>query len=133
MAPSLSRRRVLIVDDEDALRDALARLLRRNYDVVGVASGLEAQTLLAEDAAFDGILCDLMMPRMGGEQFHRMLVRDYPDLADKVVFMSGGPPDRRTRRYLETLNNPRLMKPFGAATLRAALEQLEGPAKNHGA
>ncbi|MDP6633429.1 MAG: fused response regulator/phosphatase [Phycisphaerae bacterium] len=59
--------RILVVDDEEAIRKLLVGLLadRHGYDVTEACDGLEAYQLLSEED-FDVVLTDLSMPRMGG-------------------------------------------------------------------
>src|SRR4051812_9886493 len=65
------RRRVLIVEDDEPTRRLLAITLRRNYDVVCAADGLEGLTLAAMAPFPDLILTDVMMPNLDGLQMVR--------------------------------------------------------------
>jgi C4-dicarboxylate-specific signal transduction histidine kinase len=70
MAPSLAQLRILLVDDEEAIRSPIARFLgRRGATVLEASDGAEALELL-ERTDVDAMLVDLRMPRMdGGELF----------------------------------------------------------------
>jgi CheY-like chemotaxis protein len=116
--------RVLVIDDEEHLRAVLQRVLRRDHDVVAVASGREAQQLLERDAAFDVVLCDLMMPELSGTELHAWLVTHDPALADKVVFVSGGALTPEASEYLDSVKNRQLGKPFESAELRRLVAQM---------
>ncbi|MDP3156829.1 MAG: PAS domain S-box protein [Archangium sp.] len=109
--------RILVVDDEPAIRRMLQRLLGRDHQVVTAASGLEARRLLENDPNFDLILCDLMMPEMTGMELHAWLAARAPDLARKMVFVSGGAFTPNAQAYLEKLDNFELAKPFEPAEL----------------
>jgi signal transduction histidine kinase/CheY-like chemotaxis protein len=113
-----SRARILIIDDEDELRDAMRKVLAQGHDVVTAASGSEAQGLLAQDTAFDVILCDLMMPDVSGMDLHEWLNARAPALAQRMVFVSGGAFTPRAKAYLSDLSNARIDKPFKLAALR---------------
>ena len=78
--------RILVVDDEESLRDALARLLAaEGYDVRHAGDGREALALLGAER-FDFILCDLRMPVMGGlELLREITVKGIPGT---VIMMS---------------------------------------------
>jgi PAS domain S-box-containing protein len=118
-APSgLIKGRVLVADDEDAIRRTLVRLLGRDHDVVAAASGLEARQLLERDGAFDLILCDLMMPGLTGMELHAWLVETRPALAERLVFLSGGAFTPQAIDYLAQVTNLRLEKPFDPPALR---------------
>lgn len=61
---------ILLVDDDDDLRETLTMLLeRRGYCVVGASNGREALDLLASELSPCIILLDLMMPVMDGYEF----------------------------------------------------------------
>ncbi len=119
--PSRARGRVLLVDDEDLVRRALARTLARlGWQTEAVASGVEALRLLRSGAAVDVALIDRSMPGMSGEELLGHLRAGWPDLP--VVVCSGFdggnvPLDARTRL---------LAKPYAAEQLRAVLEELLG-------
>jgi two-component system, cell cycle sensor histidine kinase and response regulator CckA len=81
---------VLVVEDEDAIRGSIRRLLQREgYTVLEASNGAEALELL-EDKATDQValvLTDLRMPGMDGRQLAAALARRRPSLP--IVFMSG--------------------------------------------
>ncbi|MCU1230859.1 MAG: two component transcriptional regulator, winged helix family, partial [Acidobacteria bacterium] len=59
--------RILIVDDEEVLRDVLDAVLRREgFDVVLASSGEEALSVLDTDDAIDLVLLDIMLPGISG-------------------------------------------------------------------
>ena len=83
--------RILVVDDEAALRRPIARFLSRRGAVVEEAGdGVEAlERIAASGGRFDVLLADLRMPRMDGVALHAELRKSHPALADRVVFLSG--------------------------------------------
>ncbi|HEX4601848.1 MAG TPA: ATP-binding protein, partial [Gemmatimonadales bacterium] len=86
---TLAGLRVLIVDDEEAVRRPMARFLaRRGAHVDEAGDGLAALTQLAAQQA-DVILADLRMPRMSGVALYARLEADFPALAARVLFLSG--------------------------------------------
>ena len=97
MSPQQARavtegKRILIVDDDRDLREALSEILRdEGYDVAGAADGGEALDRLRRDFHRPAlILLDLTMPVMNGWQFREEQRRD-PDLsAIPVVVLSAG-------------------------------------------
>jgi CheY-like chemotaxis protein len=107
--------RILVIDDEAAARRALARSLR-GHDVVAAAGGREALDLLSRDAAFDLILCDVMMPEVSGVDVAEALP---PALADRLVLISAGAITERTRALLAAGRFPLLTKPLDVAALLA--------------
>jgi two-component system response regulator AtoC len=80
------KERILIVDDDDALRESLELVLvAEGYEVVGVAGGPAALTAL-QAAPVDVVLCDLRMPGMDGMELLPQLVRRLPGVP--VILMS---------------------------------------------
>ena len=74
-------RRVLVVDDEEAIRTAMSKFLRaRGYDAVAVDGGAQALVLLQEQR-FDALLCDVRMPGMTGVDVVPRALELRPDLA----------------------------------------------------
>jgi CheY-like chemotaxis protein len=80
---------ILVVDDEFGLRRAMERFLERHgYEVLGAASGQEALQLLdARDWRVDLVVTDMVMPRMNGREFVRLLRDRRRDLP--ILCMSG--------------------------------------------
>lgn len=86
---SVAGLRVLIVDDEDAIRRPMVKFLtRRGAQVEEAGDGVEALARLAAQAP-DVILVDLRMPRMGGVELYARLEETRPDLAARLLFLSG--------------------------------------------
>jgi signal transduction histidine kinase len=114
-----ARGRVLVVDDEPDVLRGLARALGRQHDVTTAAGGREALSRVVEEsAAYDLILCDLMMPDMDGAAFYRELSRLFPGSVDRVVFMSGGVFRPEIEQFVDSVPNLRLDKPCDLVTLR---------------
>ncbi|MBI2510933.1 MAG: response regulator [Opitutae bacterium] len=85
-----SRRSVLIVDDEEFVRQFMQELLRVSFSCrVELASdGQEAQEKL-RDTSFDLIVSDVRMPRVDGLQLRRWIAEHRPELAERVIFITG--------------------------------------------
>ena len=90
--------RILVVDDEPAVRDLTVEILRRSgYEPHGVPTARQALDLLDEEQ-FDLVVSDVMMPEMTGVELLYELRRRQPDL--RVILMTGGSksPSARRRR-----------------------------------
>ncbi|HET6582331.1 MAG TPA: response regulator, partial [Nannocystaceae bacterium] len=85
-APPVARGRVLVIDDEPLVVQAITRVLATLHEVTAVQSGRAAVELLAGGAAFDVVLCDLMMPGMGGAEVYEWIESERPDLLSRFVF-----------------------------------------------
>ena len=88
-AKRLAGVRILLVDDEEAVRRPMAKFLnRRGADVYEAGDGVQALALLDRQAV-DVILADLRMPRMSGTELFTVLEGDRPHLAARILFLSG--------------------------------------------
>lgn len=86
---SLAGVRVLIVEDEEAVRRPMVRYLTRRGAVVDeAADGVEGLARLRAQPAHV-IVADLRMPRMGGVELYAQLEEERPELAARVLFLSG--------------------------------------------
>ncbi len=122
-----ARMQVLVIDDEGLMTKVVERILSKDgHEVVCFSDARVALVHLEASAAPDLILCDLMMPELTGMEFHERLEASQPELARRVVFVTGGATTAHAREFLQRVPNGRLAKPFSAAALRAAVrEQLE--------
>jgi nitrogen-specific signal transduction histidine kinase len=116
--------RILVVDDEPMICAVVRRLLTGQHQVVVSSSVREALQTLNDDAAFDVILCDLMMPDMTGMDMHAALLATAPALAERLVFMTGGAFTAYGREFLNSIGNDRIEKPFDAQKLKAVIMKL---------
>ena len=116
------RGRVLVVDDEPMVGSSIRRLLGRDHDVVVVQSGKEAVAKIAAGERYDVVLCDLLMPEMTGMDVYADFKSRDPDLARRMVFLSGGAVTQKARDFYEQVPNTKIEKPFDAARLRAVVQ-----------
>jgi PAS domain S-box-containing protein len=117
------RGRVLVIDDDPAVLRLLQQLVGRKHEVVAVDSATEGLRLLEEDTGFDLVLCDLMMPGMGGEELLRRVERRWPRIAASIVFMTGGAYTPAAAAFLASVTNPRIQKPFQPIALMSLLQR----------
>ncbi|MGZ3420457.1 MAG: PAS domain S-box protein [Polyangiales bacterium] len=116
----IPRGRVLIVDDEPAVARALKNGLGDEHDVAIAASGHEALAVLldAEGDTFDVVLCDLMMPDLSGMDLFEQLRARKPELAERVVFVTGGAFTPQAQAFMDRTGVPHLEKPFDIGRVR---------------
>jgi PAS domain S-box-containing protein len=112
--------RLLVVDDEPSVADALRAVLAERHRVTAVTSAAHALDLVSAGVRFDALVCDLAMPGMSGIELHERLGHVDPELARRTIFMTGiagsGEAD-----FLAVAGNPSLQKPFDLDDLDAAL------------
>jgi len=121
--PSSTALRLLVIDDVAAIGRTIAAALSE-HRVTVVSHAREAFTLLAADAAFDVVLCDLLMPELGGRDVLERFKADWPHLVRNVIFMTGGAFTVESREFLERTQQRVLAKPFSIDDLRAAVTAL---------
>ncbi|QRN95212.1 response regulator [Archangium violaceum] len=116
------RCRILVVDDEPMIGMAIRRTFQRDHEVVTLTSAREACERLTGGECFDLILCDVMMPEMSGVELHQELSRHSPELAERMVFMTGGAFTPKARTFLSQVKNRRIDKPFSSQDLRSLVD-----------
>ncbi len=120
--PIAPRGAVLVVDDEPSVGDVLRRVLR-DHDVTAVTTAHEALARLDAGEQFDVILSDLMMPAMSGMELHAEVSRRMPELAARMVFISGGAFTPTAHAFLARVVNERVEKPFDPQHVRDIVER----------
>jgi two-component system, NtrC family, sensor kinase len=116
--------RVLVVDDEEPVANLLARLLRElGHQPVVVNSGIEALERLAQEQ-FDLILSDVKMPGMSGFELHQTIKRTNPELAARLVFVTGDLLSAATQARIAQSGNPYIAKPFAIERLETLVRAL---------
>jgi CheY-like chemotaxis protein len=112
--------RLLIADDEQPIRELLARALAADgHEIVSAPDGAAALERVAAEGPFDLLLADIHMPVMDGIALALSVARDHPGLA--VVLMTGYAGERERAQGLDTLVRDVLLKPFTLARLRSAI------------
>jgi len=116
--------RILVVDDEEAIRDVFRATLPE-HEIVTSASGREAIAELdGED--FDLVFCDLLMPDLTGMDVYSHLSEKRPEVARSVVFMTGGVFTEHSREFVGTVKNRVMRKPFTPDEIVSAVAKAAG-------
>ncbi len=122
LAPPTEKAQLLVADDDEDAREALAMMLADDYDVLLAADGQEALES-AHSARPDLVLMDLYMPRMDGLAALAALRGD-PSTEDVPVILISARGDDLTRsRSLDLGAVDFLQKPFSARELKARIER----------
>jgi two-component system, cell cycle sensor histidine kinase and response regulator CckA len=114
---------ILVVEDEESIRDAVAATLEGlNYRVLAAPNGEVALAIYRQDhSAISLVLSDMVMPKMGGAALYDALREVNP--AVRMLIFTGYPLDETNRDFLERSNVDWVQKPFSAETLARALRQ----------
>ena len=114
---SAAQARLLVVDDEADLAALMRDMLESaGYDVATAESGAVALELL-DTARFDAIVSDLRMPDMDGAGLWREVSARHPELAARMLFVTGDTLSPDARQFLKASKGLSLDKPFSKADL----------------
>ena len=114
--------RVLLVEDEEVVRNFAARALKRQgYKVLEASTGVEALEVMEKHKGkIDIVVCDVVMPEMDGPTLLKELRKTNPDL--KIIFVSGYPNDA-FKAALGDEDFAFLPKPFSLPQLAAKVKE----------
>ncbi|HEX3598352.1 MAG TPA: ATP-binding protein, partial [Polyangiaceae bacterium] len=121
--PPPDQGRILVVDDEPLVAGLLSRMLSSEHEVAVATSAAEALSLLDENT-FDAIVCDVMMPGMTGMDLYAVILERSPNLAARMVFVTGGAFVPRVAEFLSSVENPKLDKPLDLKALLKAIRDI---------
>ena len=119
---------ILVVDDEAEVGELIAEVLTRDgYKVVLARSGVEALQQLAR-ASFSLVLSDLKMPDMDGRRLFDRVTDKFPQMADRLAFITGDTMSPGARSFLDGSGRPFLEKPIKPEELRKLVGTILGDA-----
>jgi CheY-like chemotaxis protein len=119
-----NRLRVLVVDDEPMIGTTLKRVLSSAHDVTAVTSGEAALAAIRAGGDYDVVICDVMMPVLSGMDVYEAVRATHPASAERFVFITGGVLHEQGRRFLESLPNRVVLKPFDIRAMRELVGQV---------
>lgn len=129
--------RLLIADDRATTRSAIARMVKNEYEIVEVDDGAGAIACVKSGERFDAILMDVEMEVVSGREAFQRISIIAPDIASRIVFLTGGAKDEETENWLAAIDSSRVLwKPVAAVDLRAALgrasrsKKIDAPGSN---
>jgi CheY-like chemotaxis protein len=120
---------VLLIEDEPAVMALVRAVLEgHGYAVVPTESGAEALRLLA-DGNFHGVVSDMRTPGgVDGAQVYAWIARHRPELASRLVFITGDIANEETAETLRRTGAPCVEKPFRVHDFITVVEQTMGKA-----
>ena len=125
--PGAGSKWVLVVDDEPAIREVLARTLSAEGYLVDVAADGEEAWQATHTRRYDGFITDLKMPKHGGQEFWERLNAKDKSLARRVIFMTGDTASHESRGFIPASGRPLVEKPFDLVELQLEVRRvLEG-------
>ena len=115
---------ILVVDDEEEIRETLADILTsQRHRVVTAASGREALGRMAAQR-YDVIFADMRMPDLDGRALYREIEQRWPHQAARVVFVSGDMLTAALREFVTASGRPLIEKPFLPSDVRRVVVEL---------
>jgi CheY-like chemotaxis protein len=117
---------IMIVEDEEYVRDFLSLLLRERYDVIDAANGVEAINKLNVSSAIDLILLDLHMPGINGMDLLRALRKEVEREIPVIIVTAYSSKEIRDEA-LELGARDFISKPFSIEILEKAIQKVLAP------
>jgi len=121
--------RILIAEDDKAVREFVGRALRQDgHEIITVSDGQQALTALGE-RSFDMLLADIVMPQVDGIALALKAAKDFPGLP--ILLMTGYAAERQRAHNLNALIHDVISKPFTLKDICAAVRRVvaEAPGK----
>ena len=124
LKPMYGNEKVLVVEDEDALRDLVVTTLKEfGYNVFSASDGIEAFKMCDEtDKPFDLIITDLIMPNMCGSELAKQVRKYWSDI--KMLYISGYSADTITEEGELGSDIPYIQKPFRLSTFTEKVREV---------
>lgn len=120
--PVVWRKRFLVVDDDEAVRELLSRILARRGTVETAANGKEALEKM-KSKFFDAVITDVDMPVMDGPEFFQEAIQNDPGAAGRFVFCAGRLPGEIAS--LHRGDRPRwIAKPFSLPDIDRVIDEI---------
>ena len=117
-------RKVLLLEDRNDFRAVIRDyLVSCSYHVTSVNSGIEGLREIMK-GAFDLIICDMMMPQMGGEMFYWAVTRVRPATRQCFIFFTGHKNNPAMEFFFKRVNATVLYKPFKLSVLDSTIRDV---------
>jgi len=116
--------KILIIDDDEFLRDVMKDILEESYEVDIAESGDQAITKITSKNEYNLILTDIRMPGIDGPTLYNWVKNNYPGLEKRMVFTTGDTYDPETNKFLDSIGNIYISKPFFVDDLRKVVKKM---------
>lgn len=115
---------IVLLEPDEATREVIGQLFTsRGHTVIPAADGVQAFAALQERAV-DCVVSETRVPRLSGPALYAQVEERLPHLARRFVFVSGDTQETDVRAFLERAGRPVIPKPFDAALLIEAVEDV---------
>lgn len=121
LEPEGRGKKVLVIDDEEAILQMVRETLTERGYEVDVASDGEAALRAVGRSRYDLALCDWKMPGLNGQQVYERIRAANPALSERMIFITGDVVSEPTQQFLREGPKVCLTKPFSLAEFREAV------------
>jgi PAS domain S-box-containing protein len=123
-ASPVRQRKLLVVDDESAVAEVLAEMLREDGHVVDIAGSGTAALRKLEEGSYDLVFSDIKMPELDGPGLYEQVEKRHPQLVGRFVFLTGDSLSAETSGFLQSTGSPSLEKPFRMDQVQQVLREV---------
>ncbi len=116
--------RVLVIDDNEDIRELLVLQLDRFFHVDAAPTVEHALAMAANGPPYDAVLCDLMMPRGGAESWLSRCKEVDARLDSRTILLTAGPTTHTATELVEVRREKVLFKPVDIGDLRPMIERI---------
>jgi two-component system NtrC family sensor kinase len=117
-------KRVLVIDDEDAILQMIRAVLTMNGYKVDVALDGETALTRLKQYHYDLALCDWKMPGLNGQEVYERLSATDPAMSRRMIFITGDTVNEKTQEFLREREKVCLSKPFTLVDFRSAINRV---------
>lgn len=118
----------LVIDDDNNIVNMTSKFLEEQGCEISSANDMKVAIGILEALSpleeFDFIICDIKMPEISGIDFYEIIQKRWPTLKDRIIFSTGDILSDQTRRFINSISNPCLEKPFTLTELKEAINRL---------
>jgi two-component system NtrC family sensor kinase len=118
--------RILVVDDEPTATELIRHILGDGNTITLCSNGANALDAMKANA-YDVVITDLVMLGISGRELYRRIVKDFPALAKRIIFVTGDVASTDTRAFFRDADLPVVTKPFKARDLMRAVMKVINP------
>jgi len=113
-----------VIDDEVAILQFLEQLLTGEGHEVETVENADRALAAMKGSSYDMLLLDIKLPGVSGTQLYQKIKKLYPQLASKVVFITGDVMGAETKGFLTRTRARFITKPFNTEQLLKELNQV---------
>lgn len=115
--------RILVVEDEPAVRAPLVEMLQKRGHAVSAASDVREAIEKIDEGRLDLVISDMKMPGGSGRDLQAAIAARAPSLARRIIFATGDGGREETQRFAATAGAVLITKPFSAEELERAIDE----------